>query len=589
MPSALPPWETETAAALLQSAILAALAGLCLLLYFRHRKTYLAWWAAGWAIYALRLGAIIVFLLTDDRVWLYWHQVVTGWSALALLWAALVFARQAPWRPAYLAFVLFPPLWSYVAIYRLEDFLLAAVPSVLFLSAVTAGTGWLFRAHRRRVGGTGAGVLAWTLLLWGLHHLDYPFLRAQGAWNPWGYYLDILFALGTGTGLLLLVMDDQRRGLAALSALAADLQQNDDAEADVLDRLLGRPLELPAVRGTALYYVAEHDLQFVRGSGACAAWTDTTLSGPAADAVRRAAEQRRPQTAHPWSDPRGDGPPFAFGAVLPVLGADAAMGGLVIVGDARDPFTALDEDFLTALGRQVGAALERSAPSSRHPARNAELASLSARMVRQNEEERRRLSRELHDETAQVLSAVKMQLGLLHQQAPTALRQDLARVAELVDEGIESIRRVTQDLRPTLLDDLGLVPALRALALEFRDRCGLSVQFSASGGALRLEEAAELALYRSLQEALSNVGQHAAARTVTITLGDGPAPGHLTLRVVDDGRGFDVGRLERLEREGHLGLAGMRERLEALGGGLAIESRPGAGVTLEIRMPGDAA
>ena len=120
--------------------------------------------------------------------------------------------------------VLFPPVWSYVAIYRLDHFLWAAGPAVLFLSLATLWTGWVFFRYRARVASSGATLLTVAFALWGLHHLDYPFLRARGAWAPWGYYLDILLALAVGTGILLLVLDDLRRGLSALSALSGDLQ-----------------------------------------------------------------------------------------------------------------------------------------------------------------------------------------------------------------------------------------------------------------------------------------------------------------------------------------------------------------------------
>ena len=119
----------ELHAALLQAGLTAALAVLCAFLYHRYHKPYFAWWAAAWALYVVRIGAITSFLLSGSWIWLYWHQVVTGWVALALLYAALVFAQGVRWRPWYLALVLFPPAWSYVAIYRLDQFLWAAGPA----------------------------------------------------------------------------------------------------------------------------------------------------------------------------------------------------------------------------------------------------------------------------------------------------------------------------------------------------------------------------------------------------------------------------------------------------------------------------
>lgn len=233
----LPPaTDIELDAALLQGAITGALGLLCAFLFARYRKPYFAWWAVAWGLYLLRIGAITSFMLGSQRIWLYWHQVITGWTALALLCAALVFSQRIRWRSGYLALVLFPPVWSYIAIYRLDHFLWAAGPAVLFLSLATLWTGWVFFRYRLRVASSGATLLAVAFGLWGLHHLDYPFLRARGAWAPWGYYLDILLALAVGAGILLLVLDDLRRGLSALSALSGDLQRG-GREQDVLAAL----------------------------------------------------------------------------------------------------------------------------------------------------------------------------------------------------------------------------------------------------------------------------------------------------------------------------------------------------------------
>src|SRR5919106_3605949 len=119
------PHAIELDAALLQATITAALAVLCAFLYARYRKPYFAWWAAAWGLYLLRVGAITSFLITSQRFWLYWHQVVTGWTALALLYAALVFSQKIRWRSWYIWLVLFPPVWSYIAIYQLKHFLWA--------------------------------------------------------------------------------------------------------------------------------------------------------------------------------------------------------------------------------------------------------------------------------------------------------------------------------------------------------------------------------------------------------------------------------------------------------------------------------
>jgi signal transduction histidine kinase len=577
----VPTSDIELDAALLQAAITGALGLLCAFLFERYRKPYFAWWAVAWGLYLLRVGAITSFMLSGQQpVWLYWHQVITGWTALALLYAALVFSQRVRWRTWYLALVLFPPVWSYIAIYRLDHFLWAAGPAVLFLSLATLWTGWVFYRYRRRVASSGATLLTVAFGLWGLHHLDYPFLRARGAWAPWGYYLDILLALAVGAGILLLVLDDLRRGLSALSALSGDLQHA-GGEQDVLAALLARPLTLAAVRGSALYLFEEGGPRLVRGAGVCQRSGGEALDPSAAGALARAHGTGLPQVTGDWREPGGARFPYA--AVLPLLRGDAVLGALVLVGDARDPFTALDDRFLVALGQQVGAALEHGDLTSRLQARSVELARLSARMVEQHEEERRRLSRELHDETAQVFSAVKMELAVLRDGIGPAHAERLDHALALIDTGIRSIRSVTNDLRPSLLDDLGLLPALRSLVADFGAHGDAHITFTAPPALPALSGEAELALFRALQEALSNVRRHAGARSVEVTLATDP--GGVRLDVRDDGKGPPDAAPGQLERGGHMGLAGMRERISALGGRVQFGRARGAGAALEVLVP----
>jgi len=581
----LPPAsDLEFDAALLQAAITGALALLCAFLFQRYRKPYFAWWAVAWGLYLLRVGAITSFLVTSNRIWLYWHQVVTGWTALALLGAALVFSQRIRWRPWYLAVILFPPVWSYIAIYRLNHFLWAVGPAVAFLSLATLWTGWVFYRYRKRVASSGATLLTAAFGLWGLHHLDYPFLRARGAWAPWGYYLDILLALAVGAGILLLVLDDLRRGLSALSALSGDLQPA-GREQDVLAALLARPLTLPAVRGSALYLYDHGRPRLVRGAGVCEWRGGGELDRDAAAVLIRVLETGRPQVTSAWREPGAAAYPYA--AALPLLRRDEVTGALVLVGEAPDPFTALDDRFLVALGHQVGAALENANLYTRLQARTVELARLSARMIEQHEEERRRLSRELHDETAQVFSAVKMELGVLRDDVGPGHAERLDRALELVDTGIRSIRSVTNALRPSLLDDLGLLPALRSLVADFGAHSAIRIALDAPGALPPLSKEAELALFRALQEGLSNVRRHAGAESVDVTITAEPRGVRLMVR--DDGRGPPEATPEQLEREGHMGLAGMRERISALGGSVRFGGAPGVGASLEVLVPAETA
>ncbi|MBC8086785.1 MAG: GAF domain-containing sensor histidine kinase, partial [Phycisphaerae bacterium] len=582
---------TELAATLLQGAITTGLAVLCAHLYVRFQRPWFGWFAVAWSVYVARLLCISLFLLSDQRVWLYWHQVTTGWTALVLLWAAIVFLRQPPARPWYLLVALFPPLWSWVAIYSLDSFILAALPAVLFLSAATAWTGWVFWRHNKMVGSSGARLLAISFALWGLHHLDYPFLRAQGAWTPWGYYLDICFELLVGAGLVLLVLDDLARGVRALSALSGDLHRRDSV-GDSLDTLLSRPLTLAGVRGSAMYLLSDTDAKaapeksasesgghFVRGAGTCAGWPNSQPDSPVASVLARMRATQRPQVAIGT----GDQP---FVAALPVSRGKRLIGALVMSGDVRNPFTALDDNFLVALGQQVGAALEQADLDRQLAARTRSLEQLSMRMVRQHEDERRRLSRELHDETAQVFTAVKMQLeGLRQSLLPNAITR-LDRLLALVDTGIRSIRNVTNELRPSLLDDLGLLPALRSLVSDFSERTGVRAVLDAPEQLPEMSQEADLALYRALQEALSNVARHAKATMVKIVVKTDDDS--LRLTVADDGAGFKMGADGRMDSNSRMGLTGMQERIHAVGGQVTFANVPALAATFGAGANGNA-
>lgn len=568
----------ELSAAFLQFVVTVALAWLCATLHRVYRKPVYAWWAIAWLLYVLRLTAIVEFLMSREWIALYWHQVLTGWTALAVLATATVFARgSARWRFFALAAV-FPPLWSYIAIYRLDNFLWAALPAVLFLSAATLATGGVFFLYARRVRSVGANVLAAAFLLWGVHHLDYPFLRERGAWVPWGYYLDIIFELAAGAGILLLVADDLRRGLDAMTTLSGELQAVTPRERPaLLDALLAKPLTLPAVRGAALY-TAEQGA-YERGAGVCEAWRGRAPASAERKRLEATVHTGRATTHTAWADPDSTvAHPFA--ALLPIPHGHTTAGALVIVGDARTPFAVLDETFLSALGQQVGGALANSALTERLRQRSTELERLSARMVQQHEEERRRLSRELHDETAQVLSALKIELGVLRRVVAATDQHRVDDALTLVDVGIRSIRAVTNELRPALLDDLGLVPALRSLVTEFATRTKMDVHLAipADGRVPALAPDAELALFRALQEGLSNVARHARAHHIDITLA--VSRSEVILTVADDG----VGITPATRASGAMGLTGMRERVAAQGGSVTIESGASGGTTLRITL-----
>lgn len=200
------------------------------------------------------------------------------------------------------------------------------------------------------------------------------------------------------------------------------------------------------------------------------------------------------------------------------------------------------------------------------------------------EEERLRIARDLHDDTLQAVIALKQHLQLTQKAVrdPRA-RQSLAELESLAEQTIENLRRFTRALRPIYLEDLGLVTALEMLAHETAQNHSLSVDFHKVGLERRLTPEVELSLYRIAQEALNNVVKHARATHASLTLTF--APNHIELTVSDDGIGFVVPQSPTdLAPAGHFGLLGIHERIALLGGHLEIESAPGSGTRLRVRV-----
>jgi signal transduction histidine kinase len=202
------------------------------------------------------------------------------------------------------------------------------------------------------------------------------------------------------------------------------------------------------------------------------------------------------------------------------------------------------------------------------------------RVVEAQELERRRLARELHDETGQALTSILLGLKTLEEQlADTASRAAAEELRELVVSTLQDVRRLAVELRPSALDDFGLVAALERLTASFTEQTGISVDFQTALADERLPEEVETALYRIVQESLTNVVKHARARRVSILLAR--KAGTVKAVVEDDGQGFDEAR----QAGDGYGLVGMRERLALLGGRLEVESGRDAGTTIAAEVP----
>ena len=195
--------------------------------------------------------------------------------------------------------------------------------------------------------------------------------------------------------------------------------------------------------------------------------------------------------------------------------------------------------------------------------------------IRAQERERRRIAQDLHDEVNQALTAVSLRLQASIEKAPEDLRPELAETKRLSGQAMQELLAIAHQLRPAVLDDHGLTAALDSQVRQFADQTAIEATFTVAGSAPALTPEQQLVLYRVTQESLSNIAQHAGARTVEVRLSFN---GSTVLRITDDGCGFEVAR------KGGLGLPGMRERALLVGGQLSVRSAEREGTQVELTL-----
>ena len=243
--------------------------------------------------------------------------------------------------------------------------------------------------------------------------------------------------------------------------------------------------------------------------------------------------------------------------------------------------TALPDHGRTVMQMVIIDVTQRRAQAREQSLHRSELRRLAASVVEAREEERRRIARELHDELGQRLTALKMEIASLRADAPQ--RDNGGRITgmlEMVDSTVAALRRIAADLRPLMLDDLGLNAAIEWLARDAARRLDMAVTVRLGSDDPPLAPGADIALYRMVQEALTNVGRHARATDVRIELRQ--RGNELVLTVHDNGKGF----AERsMRQEGRYGLLGIRERAIMLGGRLELDNPPGGGGRITVRLP----
>jgi signal transduction histidine kinase/DNA-binding NarL/FixJ family response regulator len=315
---------------------------------------------------------------------------------------------------------------------------------------------------------------------------------------------------------------------------------------------------------------------------------------------------------------------YASSIALPLLGDGRAFGAITIYSREPDRFSEDEKKLLTELAGDIANGIttirlrlaqaraeaelqrerdqleirvrERTAELSKtNQALQAEIAQrerveeahrqVLRRLAEAEETERGRISRELHDRLGQNLTGLKLKLQLIRKQESFAppVQESLGKLEQLADGLMRDIHRLAWELHPAVLDDLGLEAALRRYTAEWSENNGMPLDFHSDGvETRRLPLQLETTLYRITQEALTNVTRHANAKRVSVLLER--RPGHVSLIVEDDGSGFDTG-IQASAARGKLGLLGMRERVTLAGGTLEIESTPGVGATIFVRVP----
>jgi signal transduction histidine kinase len=277
-------------------------------------------------------------------------------------------------------------------------------------------------------------------------------------------------------------------------------------------------------------------------------------------------------------------------ASVPLLTRSEALGVLNLASDDLVSFDEQELTLLSAIGRQLGMAVENARLWEGLKQRDRLRSQFLEQAMVAQEEERKRIARELHDQIGQALTSFLLGLGTLDAQTDGAEEVviSLARLQDLkaiVTDTLDDVRNLALGLRPSVLDDLGLVPAVQRTVRTYGARHQLAIDFQLVGlEGVRLSSSIETSLYRIVQEALTNVAQHASAHHVSLVLEGRDRS--VVLIVEDDGQGFDVERLMRgPANKRWLGLHGMRERAELLGGTLTIESAPGVGTTVFVQVP----
>jgi signal transduction histidine kinase len=274
-------------------------------------------------------------------------------------------------------------------------------------------------------------------------------------------------------------------------------------------------------------------------------------------------------------------------AKVPVSSQKKVMGVLVVATSSPGLLDEAQVQLLTSVGQQIGVALENARLDREVREKEKARGQLLEKLIVAQEEERKRVAREIHDEPAQALTALTMRLDRIKRHLMAASDTEMVEVEAAQKEArkaMDSLHRIMVELRPQALDDLGLLPAIRWYAETRLEERGIELDFRVSGSAGRMDPQIETAIFRLMQECINNIYKHSGAKHARVRLEftDGMVRGS----VEDDGSVFEMATLRSQADGGRgLGLMGMDERASILGGGLTITSQPGAGTRVDFEVP----
>lgn len=304
--------------------------------------------------------------------------------------------------------------------------------------------------------------------------------------------------------------------------------------------------------------------------------------------VQRSLIDLRPQFKGLWEIERVALDALGIELLCPIR-SKGNLVGILALGEKQSgsPYSNDEADLFMTMANEAAVALENARMLDSIKSQQVQVEQLLAQVVMAQEEERKRISADLHDSVAQWLAAASYRVqtvnALLPSNSTDEAKDELITMEDTIDRSLKELRRIVVGLRPPALDELGLEHALRHSLDELRTD-GLDCRFTKSGDGVRLPSNVEIAVYRVVQEALTNIRKHAGASMVTLHIQY--QPDDLAIRIRDNGKGFDLTRtLDSAVAVGHMGVLGMKQRAETLGGDMNIKTHEGAGTTITLRFP----